>query len=410
MTALQLLKITIDQLRIGMHVSNVFSGNGTLLYSSNTLIQKQEQIEALKRQGVRSLTINLHKGSTGEVPVEKTVEKPVEVSAALPQGIRTGIYSDEIVSKALAMREEATESIQRVMFSAKTGRMFSIKSIVSSVEEITESMVVDPELMMSLCRLKSHTVEAYNHSVNVAVLMIGFASSLGFSKEKIAAAGVAGMLHDIGLVTLPEGLFMRQSSSTRQEMELYKMHPRNGFDILSQQPNRYPDGVLNVVSQHHERINGGGYPSLLADDQISDLSLICAISDMYDTLTTRGMYSKIFLPQEALAHIFQGADEEFPRSYVEQFTKLLGIYPVGSFVKLDTGEMGVVVKNNRKKLLAPTVRVLFNSLGVRLITPYIKDLAVADTQSEDQLARILYSLDPSSHKIEVEQFIIQRAS
>lgn len=410
MTAHQLLKISIDQLQIGMHVSNVFSHSGTLLYSSNTLIQKQEQIESLKRQGVRTLTINLQKGNSGEVPVEQILTKPLDETPDAAKKVLADIYTEDEICKAQELRVEAADAVQRIMFSAKTGRMFSIKSVVSCVENITATMATDPELMMSLCRLKVHGVEAYNHSVNVAVLMIGFASSLGFSKEKIVAAGVGGMLHDIGLVILPEGLFMRQGSTTRQELEHYKKHPQAGLDIINQQPNRYPDGVLAVIAQHHERINGGGYPAQLSGNQITDLAMICAITDMYDTLTTRGMYNKVFLPQEALALIFQGADEEYPRSYVEHFTKLLGIYPVGSFVKLDTGEMGVVVKNNRKKLLAPTVRILFNDTGVRLVTPYIKDLAIADVQSEDQLARILYSLDPASHKIEVDQFIIHHTS
>jgi HD-GYP domain-containing protein (c-di-GMP phosphodiesterase class II) len=221
------------------------------------------------------------------------------------------------------------------------------------------------------------------------------------------AAGIGGMLHDIGLVSLPKDLFMKQGTCTRQEHELFKSHPIHGLEIIQKNNNTLPDGVYRIIAQHHERVNGDGYPAKLYGTGIDELAIVCAIADMYDILTTKDMFNKTYLPQEALALIFQGSDEEFPRSFIEHFLKLLGIYPVGSFVKLDTGEMGVVIKNNRNKLLTPTVRILFNNKGDRIGTPYVKDLSVIDYESEDRLTRILHSLDPSSFKVEIENFIIQ---
>ena len=119
------------------------------------------------------------------------------------------------------------------------------------------------------------------------------------------------------------------------------------------------------------------------------------------------MYQRLYLPQEALALIFQGSDVEYPRELVEHFTKLLGIYPVGSFVKLDTGEMGIVIKNNRNKLLAPVVKVLFETTGERLVTPYIKDLASSENQTEEHQIRVLNSLDPLSFNVTTDHYYLQ---
>lgn len=407
MTAHQLRKITIDQLRPGMHVSNVFNKQGTLLYSANTHIKTEGQIEALRRQGVETLTINLQKGTGEDVPhilLDDSNSKPEEHRSDYS---RKDIFTKEEVDKAIGVRENAAAAVRDIMTSAKSGRMFSIDTVVSSVESIVDSVFENPDIMLNLCRIRSHAVDAYTHSVNVAVMMVGFSSAIGLPQRKVIIAGVGGLLHDIGLVTLPDELFIRQGSCTRQEMELFKKHPKNGYDMIKRQGVKMPEGVLEIICQHHERLNGTGYPGNIFGSNIHELAFICAITDTYDTLTTHGMYNRIYLPQEALALMFQGADEDVPRSMIEHFTKLLGIYPVGSFVKLDTKEMGVVIKNNRKRLLAPAVRILFDKDGNRLMTPYIKDLSVTDYQSGDQLARILYSLDPSSHKIEVDQYIIE---
>lgn len=407
MTAHQIQKISIEQLRPGMYVGNVFNDRGILLYSANTMVKTYSQVEALRRQGVTILNINLQKGVASDNPDEADVAEPEQYIAPQQEPeVRTDLYTEAEIRKAQSERTIAIETVRTIMDSAKIGRMFSINSIVSSVETILDHMLDEPELLLNLSRLKTNTGEAYVHSVNVATLVIGFTSALGFPREKILEAGIGAMLHDIGLVCMPEDMFGRQGSFTRQELEGYKKHPIHGLEIIQKNRNTLPDAVHVIVGQHHERLNGMGYPTQCSGEMVNDLAVICGIADTYDTLTTHGMFNRMYLPQEALAHIFQSADEEFPRSLVEHFTKLLGIYPVGTFVKLDTGEMGVVVKNNRSKLLSPSVRILFNKDGARLTTPYIRDLSLPAISPDEQATRVMQSLDPAAVKINVDQFII----
>lgn len=399
-------KSAIQQLRPGMYVRNVYNERGVLLYSFNALIRNFAQIEALRRQGVTHVTVQTENDDEQESPQTQVVTQsaPVEKSLRIQHDGFT--FKQEKVKRAMAMRDKVLTAMQNVMNSAKTGRLFSITSIAREAESIVETMLDEPDILLNLCQMKSHYTPIYVHSVNVAVLMVGFAAALGYTEEQLLEIGIGGMLHDIGMVKLPLGLMLKQGVYTRQEAEQIKRHPKLGLTILSQNGKPVSNTVRNIVVQHHERINGGGYCAFLTGKKIDEVALICGIADTYDALTTQGMYQRMYLPQEALALIFQGADDEFPRELVEHFTKLLGIYPVGSFVKFTSGEMGVVVKNNRSKLLAPVVRILFDKTGKQLATPYLKDLAAASEQTEDRLMRVDRSLDPRMYHVAINEEIL----
>ncbi|MBN1577818.1 MAG: HD domain-containing protein [Chitinispirillaceae bacterium] len=404
MTAHQIRKIALDQLRPGMFVGNVFNERGVLLYSANTLIRDYAQIEALRRQGVITVSINLNKGTGRDLPPEPYENEPQEEPSQVQNVIDEDVFDEKKVQRVMEMRTTIIDTVQEVMASARTGRLFSITSITTCVESIIDVMLDEPDLLLSLSRMKSQSTVTYEHSVNVAVLMVGFSAALGFSRSRILDVGTGGMLHDIGKVKLPEELLHKQGTCTRREYELFKRHPAFGLEIIDHNGKKTPPVIRNIISQHHERLNGSGYPNRLRGRQIDEVALICAIADMYDSLTTQGLHHKNYIPQEALALIFQGADDDYPRPMVEHFTKLLGIYPVGSFVKLDSGEMGVVVKNNRQKLLTPLVKVLFDGQGIRLETPYLNDLSVTDNQFERNDVRIIHSLDPFAFNVTTDEF------
>jgi HD-GYP domain-containing protein (c-di-GMP phosphodiesterase class II) len=185
---------------------------------------------------------------------------------------------------------------------------------------------------------------------------------------------------------------------------LMKRHPMSGIDIVKKMTQKIPDSSFRIIAQHHERANGSGYPQKLKGNQIDEMAMICALADVYDSLTSETTCRKPCLPQEALALIFQGADEEYPRVLVEQFTKMLGIYPVGSFVKLLSGEMGIVVKVNRTSLLTPCVMLLFDAAGKKIATPCIRDLSTRSNENESW--KIECSLNPEHFQIDMDEFAI----
>ena len=405
MTAHQIVRIPLEQLRPGMYVGNVFNKRGILLYSANTRIENFSQIAALRRQGVISISVNLKKG-VGEKELlsgESSVQQDVR---EIDEHIQIDVFDKETVKKTVEMRKRALDTVYNFMTAARTGRLFSIGSISSTVETIIDSMLEEPDLLLNLCQMKTHSSATYIHSVNVAVLIVGFSSALGYSRSRIREAGIGALMHDIGKVRLPVELLLRQGACTRQEYELIKRHPDIGVSIIKKNGSTVSPSVLKIVAQHHEQLNGGGYPRGINGTAIDEIALVCAIADRYDTLTTQGMYHRLYLPQEALALIFQGADVEYPRLLVEHFAKLLGIYPVGSFVKLESGEMGVIIKNNRDHLLTPIVKILFDENGVRLTTPYIRDLSKT-TSNIDSGSRVSGSVDPRTFNVDGDQYYFQ---
>ncbi len=400
----EMIKIPIDQLCPGMFVGNVFNERGVLLYRADTLIADYSQIEALRRQGVYEVSISNRQEEDG-APAKPQLSSISEEKKTQLTLLDKGVFKEENVRFALEIRSYTINSVREVMASAKSGRLFSISSVTKCVESIMEIMLDEPELLISLCRLKTKNAMIYEHSVNVAVLMVGFCAALGFTRDRIIEAGTGGMLHDIGKMKLPEELLMKRGEFTRNEYGLFKKHTEMGLEIVDRNRKKPSQPIRDIISQHHERLNGSGYPARLRGGEINEIAFICAIADMYDSLTTQRHYQKNYIPQEALALIFQGADDEYPRNLVEHFTKLLGIYPVGSFVRLDSGEMGVVIKNNRQKLLTPVVKVLFDEHGNRLTTPYIKDLSAEEIRHEDQGIRIVNSIDPLNYNVSVEEII-----
>lgn len=390
--------VPVKDLRPGMFVGDVFNENGILLFSSNSIITGYHQIEQLKRQGVTVVTII----SKNE---DRTTPSLLENNKTTVDTGEPYLQFQKQVRHAYTIRRNTIDAVRSMMMAARAGRFFSVNSLVQTLQSLMVQVVENPDVIIGVSQIKDFDEHIYAHSVNVSVLMIGLASILGYSKESTLEAGIAGMLHDIGMVRFSEELVRKNGLRTRQEVEELKKHPAYGIEILQRLSKELPASVFHVIAQHHERINGSGYPQFLKGDQIQEMSMLCAIADVYDKLTTSGALHRACLPQEALALIFQGADEEYPRRLVEHFTKLLGIYPVGSFVKLESGEMGLVVKVNRSHLLSPQLVMLFDNGGRRIEERYIRDLSKWNKESDRDLWKITCSLDPLNFGINPAEII-----
>ncbi len=381
--------LDVKDLRPGMFIGDVFNEKNVLLFSSNTLLTGYHQIEYLKKQGVSAVTVIFQDGKADDGVQKKVInEDTSEQFAEFKNQVR----------QAENIRKSTVHAVRSMVLAVRAGRFFPLNNVIHSLNGLVTQVLQQPDITIGVTQIKNYSEQVYAHSVNVSVLMIGFASVLGYSKEMVLEAGMAGMLHDIGMVKLPEDLIRKVGLHTRQELESIKMHPIYGVEILKRFREELPSSVFHVVAEHHERLNGGGYPHFLKSHQIQQMSMLCAIADVYDRLTTAAPSKRACLPQEALALIFQGADEEYPRTLVEHFTKLMGIYPVGSFVKLESGEMGLVVKINRDHLLSPQVVMLFDRGGRKIENLQVRDLS-RKKESESEAWKISCSMDPANFGI-----------
>ena len=385
-------KIPLQQLRPGMYVNDVFNETGIFLFTVKNKITGYHQIESLRRQTVGFCSI-IRENHTGRI------EQVVSASNGWLNS-----QQHQNLKKVNLNRKKIIKTVKEFMASVKTGRFFSYGTLSLTIENLIEQVLDSTDSYLGLCQIKSYNDELYTHSVNTAVLTSALGSHFGYSRDKILEMCTGALLHDIGKIGLPDFL-IKKAIYNSDEMEQIKRHPLLGIKILKQNCRNIAPVSLSVIGQHHERINGSGYPNCLKGSQIDESAMLCAVCDIYDNLTTEKGKRKACLPQEALALIFQVVDEEYPRNLIENFTKLLGIYPVGSFVRLESGEMGVVTKTNRQTLLFPQILILFDTSGERLNNPFLRDISKTDQLNGNH--RIKCSLDPQLFKIDPLNVLIR---
>ena len=393
-------KISIDDLAVDMFVEDVFNKDDVLLLSADSIITTREQITGLRRQGVTSVYINIGKG--------KDVPKKIPDNGEPDDRPDREVEYYKELEKARDIHRQTLATAKEALGSIRKGGSFSLSKIVEASQNIVESILRNPDALISLCQIKGYDEYTYTHSVNVSVLTTSMACSLGYNRDRLLEIGVGGVLHDIGKMRVPESILNKPGKYTDWEFNMMKKHPEYGIDIVKEKKSIAPFSKTLII-QHHERCNGKGYPHCLKAGEIDEIGLIAAVADVYDALTSNRVYRAAWTPQKALAVIFQGCDEEYSRDIVERFTKQMGIYPVGSFVRLASGEMGVVVRVDKGQLLAPVVLVLFDSSGKRRTRPVEYDLSKKQKENDGGGYTVDVSLNPRAYGVDVAEFIDEKA-
>jgi putative nucleotidyltransferase with HDIG domain len=395
-----LKKISIDQMEVGMYCEDVFNDKDMLILSAHIPIASADQIILLRNLGVKSVEIDLTKGK--------------DVSPALPQGETALPLSGrsqrpdiipltEELPKAREVYNRTIETARNALKAIRLGQAFPMEQIETIVEEIVGSIMRNPDALMSLSQIRGYDEYTYEHSVNVSILVCSLGHALSHEKETILQGGIGGLLHDIGKTWIPEHILNKPGKLTDPEFIIMKRHPGYGMEIVKDRKG-ISELSKKVIIQHHERINGKGYPRGLQGDQIHDMGLIAGIADVYDAMTSNRIYRPAFTPQQSLVTIYNGIGQEYPKVISEHFIKLMGVYPVGSFVKLHSGEMGIVTRVNHEAILAPDVLVLFSSTGQRLTSPIEYILSEIEKRNGKRYS-IEKSINPQTVGVDVAEFI-----
>jgi HD-GYP domain-containing protein (c-di-GMP phosphodiesterase class II) len=202
---------------------------------------------------------------------------------------------------------------------------------------------------------------------------------------------MAGLLHDLGKVAMPMDVLNKPGKLTDAEFDIMKTHPTEGFKMLKASPNVDPV-ALDVVLHHHEKIDGSGYPERFKGDQISLYSKMGAVCDVYDAITSNRPYKSGWDPAESLRKMAEWTGHFDPKVF-QAFVKSMGIYPVGSLVRLTSGRIGVVTEQTAKSLTMPLVKVFYSTKSAMRITPYMVDLS-----RHDAIEKIHQREDPDTWK------------
>ena len=259
---------------------------------------------------------------------------------------------------------------------ARMGKAIDPDAVAPLVEEMSNSMLRNPGALISLARLKTADDYTYMHSVAVCALMIALARTLKLDPQKTRDAGMAGLLHDLGKALIPLEVLNKPGKLTDEEFTLVKAHPEEGYKLL--EGTSINAMALDVCLHHHEKMDGSGYPKGLNGETISLFAKMGAVCDVYDAITSNRPYKSGWDPSESLRQMGLWASGHFDLPVFQAFAKTLGIYPVGSLVRLKSGRIGVVLEQSKGALTLPVVKVFYVVASKERIPPLTIDLSVRE--------------------------------
>lgn len=261
-----------------------------------------------------------------------------------------------------------------------------------AVANMTQSVLRNPDALVLVSAMKERGGYMLDRALKVSVYMILFARFLGMETRDIENAGLAGLLQDVGMLRMPEGLVGRMGALKDEERAQIRTHVGEGTRVLEATPG-IPAEVVAIAAMHHERHDGSGYPAGLRGTAISTLGAMAGLLDTYSALTVQRPYADALAPSRALGLIHKRRGDSFHPVMVEEFIRCIGAFPVGSVVELNSGEVGVVIAQNAAKRLQPRVMVVRDAAGNPLRPQKLLDLARSPKASADETYRIARTLE-----------------
>ena len=336
-----------------------------------TAVAREEQDEGLIGRLFGRFINSLHR--------EKQLERPrVNPADLLPTGMTRITHRDkttleEELPRAREAFRQGEEVLNTVVADIRGGKLPQLAEIGDAVGGMVNSMLDNPDALMWVARLREEDVTTYNHGIKVALYLVALGRHLGFPKRELGYLGQIGMLADIGKTRIPRAILEKPGMLTPEEYETVKKHVKLGLEVFATGP-KLPESVMLGIAQHHERINGSGYPKALKGAQISVYGKMAAIADSFAALITPRAYANAAAPQDALMNLYEWSGTSFHEPMVEAFVQAVGVFPVGSLVELNSGEIGVVVAHNRIRRLEPKVLMLSTADKTPLPQPVERDL------------------------------------
>ena len=402
---LMLKRIPVQSLTLGMYLHE-FCGSWMEhpFWRAQFLLKDPKDLERIRETSIHEVWIDTDKGLDVPAGTPTTTREQADaqidtdfgqldevpaftVSTAPLAPARTlaPTSMDAELQAAASICQASKQAMVDMFREARMGKAADAATARAIVEQISDSMTRNPSALISLARLKTANDYTYMHSVAVSGLMVALARQIGLDAEQTQIAGMAGLLHDMGKAFIPLAILNKPGKLTDEEFALMRKHPARGWALLRRNADMH-EAVLDAVLHHHEKIDGSGYPDKLAGAQISLIAKMAAICDVYDAITSNRPYKNGWDPSESLRRMAEWTRDHFDAKLFQAFVKSIGIYPVGSLVRLASGRIGVVTQQSGKSLLMPCVKEFFSTKSDLRIPPEVIDLS-APGCSEKIVAR-----------------------
>lgn len=375
-------KITVNQLKPGMYVLSVRTKGKTVSVKSEGYISSKENIDKLITAGITHLTVDPSRQKQAE-KIDKILPEIKDKSLTTPSKKTSAIISfEQEMTIASKLYDDAKSLQHKILNSLTEHKTINVLEAKESTDAIVDSIFRNQDALSCMTRLRIKDEYLVEHSLNVSILMTLFAKHLAFDREIIEQLALGAFLHDVGKVLIPPEILHKPGKLTTQEFEVIKGHVDLGVKVLKETP-ELPKLVIEIVQQHHERLDGKGYPKQLSAQNISQYGRMIAIVDSYDAMTAERVYKTGMHPIKAFKILMKDAPDSFDSDLVEQFVNCLGIYPIGTLVKLVSGKLGLISRLNKKQPLLPFVRVFYNTRLNQAIP--MEELDLSQTKHNDQI-------------------------
>jgi HD-GYP domain-containing protein (c-di-GMP phosphodiesterase class II) len=375
-------KVSCNDLRPGMYVQELDRPwLGAPFMFQGFFIKDDEEIEALKKY-CENVFVSRIKEQTGpkvihsRVKSRKSTISHVRAIANKAGGVSR--YTDIVaVEKELVIArkiyEESGKSIEGIFKTVLNGGVVNQHDVSKTTFCIVDSVLRNPDAFMLLQSIKNKDQYRYKHAINCCALAATFCRHLGFSKSEIQNISMGALLLDIGIIKLPDSMIKKQGPLNPLLMKLVRHHVDFGLEIMDTMTN-LPHIARDMIQTHHERMDGKGYPNGLKGEQIPVCGRIAAIVDCYDAMISNRPHKRKITPTDAICSMYEWKNIDFHEELIEQFIQCIGAYPTGSLVELNSGQIGIVMAQNRVRHLYPRILLILNADRLRYQRPTTVDL------------------------------------
>jgi HD-GYP domain-containing protein (c-di-GMP phosphodiesterase class II) len=346
-------------------------------------------------------------------PVEEDTTDLVPVDEQLAEDgvehIRVTSFIDEVGERADDKRQRmraravytsALDVARAALDSARIGQDVDVEKVRAVVSDMVDSLVTNEAALIALANIREHDEYMFAHAVNVSVLALALGCAMDIHDAQLVDFGIGVMLHDVGKTQIPDEVLHKPTALTEGERALLRRHPVEGARMLARMAGAPKVGLV-VAYEHHIRHDGSGYPKLIQRRSPSMLSQVVGTADYYDIATTLRPGTKPLLPDEAIAEMLRSRGTSFHPNILDKFVQMMGVFPPGTFVKLDTNEFAVVLSNNSDSPERPRVRVVVDAEGNRLAEPADVDLRETDKGTGEHVRSVVHSMDPILKEFDV---------
>lgn len=396
-----LREIPVEELTFGMYVSRLDRPwTETPFVFQGFVVKSEKQIDVLKKY-CKHVFVDPEKEDLSEVD---------KVSAEEIAKVRgTTVYKEAAsveveLPRAQLAYKKTTAVVEELSRAVEVGNAVDSAHSREAAAQITESVVRNPDAMALLIKLQEKSGSTLSRAAEISVMMTLFGRFLQLPQDRLELLGMLGLLQDVGKLKLPTAL-ATNGPVNAAEIELYRTHVDHSVEILSNTPGLPPE-LTGLASLHHERFDGSGYPRGLRGGGIALFGLIAGIVDTFDTLTAPPPFGENLSPSNALNIIYKGRGKQFHPALVEQFIQCIGVFPVGSVVELNSGEVAIVLAQNMVRRLQPRIMVVRDAHGHPLIPYKMLDLMKEPKVRPGEPYRIQRALEYDTVKIDPRELFL----